>query len=442
MNKGLDVSETIVAVASAAGVGARSIVRLSGARSLSVLAPMCPEVRSLDEGQRRRYSIALQVPGINASIPAEAYIWPPPRTYTGQLMVELHVPACAPLVDALVAELIRCGARAAEPGEFTMRAFLAGKIDLTKAEAIHAVVASGSREELRHALGQLAGGVADPLRSLRSDLLDLLADMEAALDFGDEDIEFVGEDEVLHRLGNAMAVVTTVRQQLDRRALSERAFRVVLAGRPNAGKSSLFNALGRGSALVSPIPGTTRDYLVQRIDVEGIPIELIDTAGWNHGNGNAERQAQSLAAEQLEMADLVLYCIEGDATEEAAPQLPDELPRLVIATKSDVSPPLPGRLATSAKTGEGLDELRQTLRKYAREHARPALAPSLSRCRGHIEQCLESLRRAHHLVLQREDVELLSMEIRTALDQLGEIVGAVYTEDLLDRIFSRFCIGK
>jgi tRNA modification GTPase len=229
------------------------------------------------------------------------------------------------------------------------------------------------------------------------------------------------------------------------RSVTGRPFRAVLAGRPNAGKSSLFNALAGGSALVSPEPGTTRDYLTRTLDLGGIKVELVDTAGWQEAADAIAEQAQALGRSQARAADLMLLCVEaGRPMEEAEAALlrQEEPPALGVATKCDLAPPLPGLLPTSAVTGAGLDELRELLAERARRRAQPPLAPSLSRCRHHVAACLEHLRRAHATVLFQEPAELLALELRGGLDQLGEMVGAVYTDDLLDRIFSRFCIGK
>src|SRR5205085_7488372 len=216
--------------------------------------------------------------------------------------------SCPPLVDVLIAELLRAGARAAHPGEFTLRGFLAGKLDLTRAEAVLGVVEAGSRAELKQALAQLAGGVTRPLHELRDDLLNLLADVEAGLDFSDEDLQFVDQRDLLRRLAKGLALVTLIGKQVDQRALSERPFRVVLAGRPNVGKSSLFNALGgTAGALVSPEEGTTRDYLVQQLEIDGVMVELVDTAGWRSVNGAIEEQAQDMGRDQMEQADLFLF---------------------------------------------------------------------------------------------------------------------------------------
>jgi tRNA modification GTPase len=436
--------DTITALCTPGGPGARAIVRLSGPAAAAVLASLFVSPQPLLAGQRALLSGHVRLPGL-ALIPADVYFWAAPHSYTGQDLAEIHLLSSPSLVELLLAQLLQTGCRAAGPGEFTLRAFLAGKLDLTRAEAVHAVIESSSRDELKQALKQLAGGMARPLQELRDDLLNLVADVEAGLDFAEEDIRFVQPEEMLKRISKALAQVTLLGKQLEQRGLADRAFRVVLTGRPNVGKSSLFNALAGADALVSPQPGTTRDYLVQRLHLGETHIELIDTPGWQTAAGAIETQAQTLARAQAEQADLLLLCLETGfppAPEEEALYRRPYPPVVAIATKCDLQTPHPGLLATSAVTGHGLDSLRLLLAEHARRHRQPALAPSLSRCRHHIESCLEQLRRAHSIVLFEEPPELLALELRGALDQLGEMVGAVYTDDLLDRIFSRFCIGK
>jgi tRNA modification GTPase len=364
-------------------------------------------------------------------------------------VVEIHTLSSPPLIELLTAELLRRGARAAGPGEFTLRAFLAGKLDLTRAEAVLGVVEADDPDELKQALAQMAGGVVRPLEGLREDLLNLLADVEAGLDFADEGVTFVDRDQLLLRLGKALAQVTLAGKQLESRSLAGRPFRVVLAGRPNAGKSTLFNALtdaaAADAALVSPRPGTTRDYLVRRLDLGGVSAELVDTPGRQEGGNAVEREAQALGREQAGRADLVVLCLPAD--EPAAPDNAEALrqqrpPVLPVATKCDLAAAPPGRLGVSAATGAGLGGLRRELAERVRARRQPPLAPSLSRCRGHVDACLGCLRRAHAVVLYEDPPELLALELRGALEQLGEMVGAVYTNDLLDRVFSRFCIGK
>ncbi|MCI0440446.1 MAG: 50S ribosome-binding GTPase, partial [Chloroflexi bacterium] len=306
-----DLEDTIVAVSSAPGAGARAIVRLSGTGLLPLLSRVFFSSEPL-ERRRRRWEGVLRVPEIHSPLPADLYYWVGPHSYTGQDVAELHTLSSPPLLDLLVAHLLHLGARAARPGEMTMRGFLAGKLDLTRAEAVHGVIEASNRAELKHALTQLAGGVARPLQELREDLLNLRADVEAGLDFSEEDLTFVETDALIRRIGKGIALVTLAGKQVDQRGMSERHYRVVFAGRANAGKSSLFNAIGGGMALVSPQAGTTRDYLVQSIDLNGVRVELVDTAGLRRVFETIEEQAQQLAREQMEEADLVLLCVPGD----------------------------------------------------------------------------------------------------------------------------------
>lgn len=438
----LDPNDTIVALASARGAGARAVLRLSGHDAFRVARKYFESAETIDESRRRVYTGAIHLADL-PPWPCGLSLWPAPRTYNGQPMAELHVQSAPPLVERLIGELLQAGARAAEPGEFTLRAFLAGKRDLPRAEAVHAVISATNRDQLTQALAQMAGGVSQPLAGLRDDLLNFLADVEAGLDFSDEDLSFVDQAEVLNRIANGLAQLTTLRRQLEQRAIGGAVFCVVLAGEPNAGKSSLFNALGGASALVSDEPGTTRDYLVKRLDLDGLSIDLVDTAGWQKVDEMIGRQAQSLGERETQAADLVLWCIEAGRSSEAAESTRVRgVDVMMVATKCDLASPGAGQVPTSAKMGTGLVELRSLIVKQAQVAAQPALAPSLSRCRHHVESCLEHMRKAHHLTLFEEPPELLALELRGALDQVGALVGAVYTDDLLDRIFSRFCIGK
>jgi tRNA modification GTPase len=395
-------------------------------------------------GERGLVSGELRLPEVAATLPADVYVMPGPRTYTGQDCVEIHTISSPPLVDHLITCLMSHGARGARPGEFTLRAFLNGKKDLTQAEAVQAVVEADSEAELKQALTQLAGGMTLPLHDLRDDLLNLLADIEAGLDFSEEDIQFVNQREMLLRLGKGLAQLINLQKRIDERGLSGRPFRVAFVGEPNAGKSSLFNTLiGTDAAIVSPVAGTTRDYVTQTIAAEGIHLELIDTAGWQIAETEIENQAQQLGHEQARQADLVVWCVEA-VSWSSERGLPPAMwtESLVVLTKGDLSDITAEHPITSAQTGTGIAELKETLTARAKEALAPSIASSISRSRHHINQCLTHLRSAHHVVLFEEPAEMLALELRLALEQLGEMVGAIYTDDLLDRIFSRFCIGK
>lgn len=429
--------DTIVALSSARGPGVRAIVRVSGPGTRTAIASVFGEFEA-----RPNHLIpgALKLSGVHSPLPASLYFFMKPKSYTGQDLAELHTLGSPPLVERLLADLMALGCRAAGPGEFTQRAFLAGKLDLTRAEAVQAVIESRADEDLKTALAQLAGNMARPLDGLRDDLLNLLADVEAALDFVDEDIEFVSKSATLTRIAGALAQLANLRRQLEGRTVSGQPVRVALVGKPNAGKSSLFNSLSeRSQALVSPLPGTTRDYLTATITLAGQPVELLDTAGLDEPADAIDAKSQHLGRDQARSADILLWCVQTHDTAGSPPRHDNVL---FVRTKCDLAGPPTEELNISTVTGEGLITLRHTLAQRVAALAKSPLAPSQSRCRHHVDAASECLRRAHGHSLHDDPAELLALELRLALDHLGEMVGAVYTNDLLDRIFSRFCIGK
>jgi len=461
----LHPDDTIVALSSPPGPGARAIIRLTGPSIQAVLSPIfTPQSPSAHDTipadwqrqARRRYLGEFHLRALPQPIPAILDLWPAPRTYTGQDLAEIHLLSSPPLVQAVIAECLSRGARAAGPGEFTLRAFLAGKKDLPQAEAVLAVIEARDQADLQTALTQLAGGLSQPLSQLRNDLLNLLADVEAGLDFVEEDIQFISQNELLTRIAAGIAHLINLRRQLQLRSLVDQSFRVVLVGQPNAGKSSLFNALlGQESALVSPIAGTTRDYLSAQLELNGVAVELIDTAGWQEAATSIDAQAQQLGEEQSRTADIVLWCV--PATEPLPGSVPAWLQArptntvLIVRTKSDLiadAPATDDALASirscpaTVLRPEGTARLREVLTTMVHLLARPALAPSLSRCHAHVEAALQALTTAHAQALHDDPAELLALSLRQALQQIGEMIGEVHTDDLLDRIFSRFCIGK
>jgi tRNA modification GTPase len=405
-------------------------------------------------------------------LPGDLYLWPARKSYTREPAAEFHTLGSPPLLSEAVAALCAAGARLAEPGEFTLRAFLAGRLDLTQAEAVLGVIDAASSTELGVALSQLAGGLAAPLGNLRDELLDLLARLEAGLDFVEEDIEFISREQLLAQLSAAAGETARLAEQMTARGAAAGEVRVALVGWPNVGKSSLVNALaGRQAAIVSPQAGTTRDYLVQRANLAGLDCLLVDTAGIDRqagslpyvdeaavaeaasfGRASVESSAQKMTARQQASAHLALFCLDSTRPlnswerETLAAEQDDR--RLVVLTKCDLPPATdyPGpALATSSRTGAGLAELARAIRE--RISASPAgeaqvVVGTADRCRESLRLASESLARAQSLAASAAGEELVSAEIRLALDELGKVVGAVYTDDILDRIFSRFCIGK
>lgn len=445
----LHPDDTIVAVSSAAGPARRAIVRLSGPDALAALRAvfLADDPRSLANPPRHRLIPGnLRLTGVHSPLPALLYFFRAPRTYTGQDLAEIHTIGSPPLVERLVSDLLSAGARPAQPGEFTLRAFLAGKKDLPQAEAVHAVIEADSDADLRVALAQLAGGVSQPLHELRSELLNLLADLEAALDFADEDIEFVSRADTLGRLDAALEQLTALRRQFEERAISGRPVRIAFVGLPNVGKSSLFNKLAAGDAIVSDVPGTTRDYLMRRSTLGGVGVEYIDTAGWEGAQDTIVDQAQRLGREQASRADAIVWCVEagGKFSAEDESRLRSTGVKVIrVWTKCDLLPQqdVPAIPASVRLTG-GTDELLAALVREVTSLARSSLAPSQSRCRHHLDACIIELSQARELASASNSPEFTAAALRTAIDQLGEMTGAVYTNDLLDRIFSRFCIGK
>ena len=451
--------ETIAAIASAPGGAARGIVRLTGLDVRQCIEAVFRAELETDlaaVGRATVLSGSVSLGPAGARLPCEVYFWPRGRSYTGQPVAEIHTLGSPPLLQAALEQCLRAGARLAEPGEFTLRAFLAGRIDLVQAEAVLGVIDAATPAELDAALTQLAGGVGAPLHQLRHALLDLAAHLEAGFDFADEDLNLLTPPEIAQRLDAASDRLAALRRQMASRSQATDLVRVVLVGSPNTGKSSLFNALcGRVGALVSDLPGTTRDYLTAELDLGGLKCLLVDTAGKQHEPDRPahglEQAAQMASSQQNALAHVQVLCL--DATRRLNDwekgQLNDtSRRRVVVLTKIDAATqvaPLQGAIPTSSLTGEGLDGLRAALcRAVLAELGAGSAVVGVTavRCRESLRLAAQSLDRACQLVRDNGGDELVAAEVRAALEELGKTVGAVYAEDVLDRVFSRFCVGK
>lgn len=475
-----DLDDTIAAIASAPGSGLRGIIRLSGPEVSHGLAQLFTANRSEDLLAVKRSTAIegrLAVGPPIGPVPGLLYYWPTAKSYTRQPSAEFHTLGAPPILDAALAALSSVGVRLAQPGEFTLRAFLGGRLDLTQAEAVLGVIDAATRSEWDVALAQLSGGLAVPLNLLRDQLIDLLAHLEAGLDFVEEDIEFISEDEILNGLQAASQALAALLEKMSSRTELAGGARIVLVGQENVGKSSLLNALaGHGNAIVSEVAGTTRDYLIHRINCHGIECQLIDTAGLtpDFSRGELHQQTQDATTEQVKTAHLRLLCL--DSTRPITEWEKEQLARvqdrgMVVVTKTDQVPaesflwdlerllndpaidglnrlpPADQQLvvSTSSLSGAGIDQLRQSI--AARLGDSDAAGSQV--VSGTAARCRDSLQRAHDaistaIIMTDGGIgeELVAAEVRHVLDELATVVGAVYSDDILDRVFSRFCIGK
>ena len=452
-----DTADTIVAIATARGSSPRGVVRLSGPTALATAARLTVEPLAATKPTRLTgHRLRVSLDGDERLLPADVYVWPNQRSYTHQPSVEFHTVGSPPVLDALVTACLGAGARLAEPGEFTVRAFLAGRLDLTQAEAVLSVIDAPNNAALDSALDRLAGGLSTPLHRLRADLLGLLADLEAGLDFvEEEDVRFVEPAELRRRLREAAEIVAATRAQIASRDESARLARVAIVGPPNVGKSRLFNALvaRHGAdeqpteALVADVAGVTRDAVAARLDVDGVAFELVDSAGADEGEAvdTIDAVARGRVQALRDQADLLIECRQlSDAT------FPAEAgDRLWVGTMSDRfedTPPPAGWIATSAATGAGLPELASRIasRLAGIEAGSTAsyTASTAQRCRAGLDSAAEALERATQIADTDAGEELVALELRQALDGLGRVVGEVVTDDVLGEIFGKFCIGK
>ncbi|MHB1142088.1 MAG: tRNA uridine-5-carboxymethylaminomethyl(34) synthesis GTPase MnmE [Sulfuricaulis sp.] len=448
----MTATATIAAVATPPGRGGIGIVRVSGPDTRRIAADL---LGKLPQPRQASFTNFLDAAGepIDQGL---ALFFPAPNSFTGEDVLELHGHGGPVVLDMLLRRALELGARVARPGEFSERAFLNGKLDLAQAEAVADLIEAGSETAARSALRSLEGGFSQRVHALVEGLTRLRLYVEAAIDFPEEEIDFLADERVTQELDVLARDVEKLLASTQQGVLLHDGMTVVLAGPPNAGKSSLLNALAaRDTAIVSAIPGTTRDVLRERIHIDGMPLHIVDTAGLRESRDEIESEGIRRAREQMQRADRVLLVLD-DSSHDALPKevlqhVPEKLPRSVIRNKIDLT----GRaadvtkktdateIALSAKTGAGMDQLRQHLKECM--GFQPAGEGSFMARRRH----LDAIRHAQACLVQgqarlRESRagELLAEELRLAQQALSEITGEFTPEDLLGKIFSSFCIGK
>jgi tRNA modification GTPase len=444
-------ADTIAATATAPGRGGIGIVRVSGRDCRRIAEGVLGRVPAPRTAELHRFLDAAGEP-IDEGI---AIYFPGPASFTGEDVLELQGHGGPVVMDLLLGRVLALGARVAEPGEFTQRAFLNDKLDLAQAEAVADLIDSGSAQAARAALRSLQGEFSSQVHDLAESVLELRMWVEAAIDFPEEEVDFLGDRALGARLEFIRRRFAELAETARQGTLLRDGLTIVIAGRPNAGKSSLLNRLaGYDAAIVTPVPGTTRDVLRERIEIDGLPLHVLDTAGLRESPDEVEIEGIRRAHREIERADRVLFVVDAADPQAVAAidadlaALPTDAPRTIVFNKIDraggeprIEPDM--RLHLSAATGAGLELLRQHLKDCVGFHpsgvgvlsARTRHLDALRRARAHVEE-------AHRLLVERHAGELVAQELTDAQKQLGEITGEVTSEDLLGRIFASFCIGK
>jgi tRNA modification GTPase len=456
--------DTIAAIASAPGRGAIGIIRVSGSRVPQIATGI---LGILPAPRHAHLSSFLDARGQSLDEGLALY-FPAPASYTGEHVLEIQGHGGALVVDLLLKRLLELGCRMARPGEFSERAFLNGKIDIAQAEAIADLIDAGTTAAARAAVRSLQGEFSARVADLKSRITALRTYVEAAIDFPDEEVDFLGGEALRERLAAVFSGFETITTAARQGALLREGLNVVIAGKPNAGKSSLLNRLAGGDvAIVTDLPGTTRDVLRQHVNLDGLPLNLADTAGLRFAADVAEAEGVRRARIEIARADRVLYVLDAGSREapwaddarwaddalsvEELGQLPAGVPVTLIFNKIDligsparlddtVSPP---RIFLSARTGDGLPLLRAHLKASAGYHesesgvfaARRRHLDALDRARLHVD-------RAADILCSTRAFELFAEDLRLAQNALGEITGEFTSDDLLGEIFGSFCIGK
>ncbi len=449
------VEDTIAAIATPAGRGGVGIVRISGAKVDAISQAIL--------GKRPRPRFAEYLPFLDHERKildqGIALYFPNPHSFTGEDVLELQAHGGPVVLDLLLKRVLSLGARMARPGEFSERAYLNDKMDLTQAEAIADLIDASTEQAARCAMHTFEGVFSDWVKTTVERLIRLRMYVEAAIDFPEEEIDFLADSKVTDELDDLRADLDRVIEQAQQGRLLREGMRIVLAGQPNTGKSSLLNQLaGRDSAIVTEIPGTTRDVLREEISLQGMPVHVIDTAGLRESEDAIEQEGIRRSWQEMEQADRVLLLLDdragfGAEEEKILSRLPTKLEAIVVHNKIDLSAAKPKQethdnrvhLWLSAKNNLGIELLREHLKACVGFNAQAGNEGQFMARRRHLQalglarQCVEN---GAMQLREYAAGELLAEELHQAQEALGEITGTVSSDDLLGRIFSGFCIGK
>ena len=455
-------TDTIAAISTPPGRGGIGIVRLSGPEAASIAAKLVRLRQGLEHG-RARLADVLDAPGGDdqpgdAGRIDEALVtfFAAPHSYTAEDVVEIAAHGSPVVLDLLLRRSLVLGARLAEPGEFTQRAFLAGRIDLTQSEAVRDLIEAQTLTQARLAASQMGGALSRRVQPVKLGLVELIALLEAGIDFAEDDVDVAPQCEIARRIGELTPSLAALEASFGRGRIVHDGLTLAIVGRPNAGKSSLFNRLAeRERAIVTPTPGTTRDTVTERISLDGIPLEMVDTAGLREGREQVEQMGIERSRQALADAALVLVVL--DATQplnDEERRLLDTVegrPALVVLNKCDlVEASLDAKLdggipalKTSALTGEGIPELRARILALATggAAAEPGMLTSLRHHQA-IAAALAALADAQQANLGAIPHEMILLDLYRALSALDSLTGQTTPEDILNLIFSTFCIGK
>jgi tRNA modification GTPase len=454
-------NDTIVAISTPPGRGGIGIVRLSGPSARTIAEPLLKLRHPLAPAQARFAEVIDKTENTEenpAQVLDEAVVtfFAAPNSYTSEDIVEIAAHGAPVLLDHILRQCLFAGARLAEPGEFTQRAFLSGRLDLTQAEAVHDLIEASTLHQARIAAQQLGGSLSRQITPVKQQLITLIAALEAGIDFAEDDIDLLPSNEITAQIQAIQTPLTALEQTFSYGRIVRDGFTLAIVGRPNAGKSSIFNRLiQRDRAIVTATPGTTRDPITERVSIDGIPVELIDTAGLRDSADEAESIGIAKSREAMAEADIVLLVLDATTSlheeDEAAIASLTTRPLLIAINKHDLAPnpslvtkTAHTSIETSALTGTGIAELRHAILSFitvGNPNSETALLTNIRQQQA-VAVSLTALTQAQHAIAGTLPHEMLLLDLYEALHALDSLTGVTTNDDIINLIFSKFCIGK